>query len=221
MRIFKALLFALAVAPSISNAQMKGMPTVEYMPTLLMSPQVQQDLHLSPALAQQEQGLIMQAGMKMLPMLQQKQNANREQMAEQMKAAFMSMQNEIVRPLNAAQRARLHQLTLQMLGPVALAQPNVVRALKLTAAQQSRINEVVATSGRETLGHMPKGGPGQNIMAQAQEMRKAQNRSRAISEQKVNQILTSAQRRQWDQMQGRKLPGVADFSGLGSMFGGM
>ena len=224
MNSMKALFLIVAATPLVASAQFPGMqmPNTDYFPILLLSPSVQQDMHLSPSVAQQEQGLIIQMGMQMLPMIQQQKGQSsqqRQQFLKQMFKAYENLENKAIQPLNGSQRARLHQLTLQYYGPTALAFPQIAHTVGLTPAQQQKIGVIVSTSGRGMMSHLPHGN-GQDMMGQMGAMRRAQNQQRAEAERQVNQVLNSAQRARWNALQGRKLPGVTDLGGLGSMFGG-
>jgi hypothetical protein len=194
---------------------------LDYLPILMLNPKVVKDLHLSPAVASQEEQLIVQIGMKMLPALQQQgQGAgSREQMMHKMLGTFQEMSQKSVEPLNSAQRARYHQLTLQYYGPAALAFPSVASKVGLTAAQKEKISTILSANGQEMMGHVPHGS-GQNMVGQMGAVRKSSNEARAKTDRQVDAILTPAQKAKWAAMQGPKLDGISDMGGLGSMFGG-
>lgn len=207
----------------LATAQFGGMPTpnTDYFPILFLNPNVVKDLHLSPSVASQEQNLVIQMGMQMLPLAQSmKKDPGRN--SEAMKAAikaYEDLERKSVAPLNPAQRARYHQLTLQYYGPAALAMPDTASRVGLTPPQREKIKELVAMSGRKMFGQLPQGS-NQKPMDRVNAMRKAGNAARVTLDRQVDALLTPAQRGKWRALQGPMLPGITDMGGLGSMFGG-
>jgi hypothetical protein len=214
MHFLRKALFVLSATPALAAAQFGPgqMPNTDYFPILLLEKKVQQDLHLSSAVAQQEQTLVLQMGMRMLPALQGAKSSGQMQ---GMFKAYQDLETKAVAPLNPHQKARLHQLTLQFYGPAALDFPGVASRLGLTPSQKQKISAIMSASGRQMMGHLPRSGSG-DMMGQFKDMQRRQNEARAVSERQVNQVLTAGQRAKWNAIQGPKLPGITDF---GNMFG--
>ncbi len=194
-------------------AQPSGLPNLDYLPVLLFNPAVQRDLKLSPQVVQQEQSIIISMGMQMLPMIQ-KGGAPTPDARQKMIRAYEDLENKAVAPLSPAQRVRLHQLTLQFYGPTALEFPAIAKKVGLTPAQKAKLDLIVSTSGRGMLGHMPNAKNG-NMNSQFGAMSKSMDQARAATERQVDKILTPAQKARWAALQGRKLPGITRFGGMG------
>jgi hypothetical protein len=225
MKLLNGLLVVIVggLACSGLSAQLPGMDipsgaSVDYMPVIFLNPKVAQDMHLSPAVAQKETSLIMQMGMSMIGQ-NADTNASAKHKAAGMIAAFQKLEDESLAPLNQMQRARYRQLTLQFIGPPALVTPSVATKLGLTAAQKSKLSTVMETSMKA----MAKGVSGMKSSASSDPMgtlhsvRAAQSTARAIQEHAAHSILSTAQRAKWQDMQGKKIPGIEDL--LGSMGG--
>ncbi len=189
-----------------------AMPNLDYLPVLLFNPKVQKELDLSPAVVQQEQSLIIEMGMKMLPLAQTGNSSaqNRKQMIH----AYEELEGRTIAPLNFAQRSRLHELTLQFYGPMALEMPSVANKLGLSPNQKTKIAEIVSENGRSMQGGVPKGNGG-NMASQLGSMSKRMEAARAVAQHKLDKVLTPAQRAKWTALQGRPLPGITSFGGLG------
>jgi hypothetical protein len=227
---------ALALIAGGAFAQFPGsdQPNSDYVPTLLFNPDVQKDMHMSPALVKKEQSIFMEQAMAMLPLVMNKQGKGSGaagaspfgQGADTKKVldAVHAMMAKVVEPLSASQRTRFHELTLQYIGPTALLQPKIEKQLGLTSAQQEKLSTLITTSSeriRASIRGPGTSGINPNMLTQ---MGPAQAQARAAEERKLPSILTSAQLAKWKALQGKPLPSVTDnnkmVSGLLGGFGG-
>ncbi len=102
--------------------------------------------------------------------------------------------------LTDAQKKRLRELELQAMGPMAFLNPEVADELKLTQEQRSRLMGIM-NEFRNQLREQWQGG-GFQQGNQGQRMQQMQ-RMREQMEQRMLEVLTPAQRQQWQQMQGK------------------
>ncbi|HWD37217.1 MAG TPA: hypothetical protein VG944_00075 [Fimbriimonas sp.] len=227
MNLKTTLVASFAVFSPFASAQFgPGMtpPNTEYMPALFMNQKVVADMHLSPAVAQQEQSILIQEGMKMLSTMGNRgQSVDRVKMAKAALAAYKSMSDKSLAPLTPAQRVRYRQLSLQFFGPLALIQPKVTKQLEITPAQHAKMVAIIAKNSRQVAASMPKPGSNANgYMSGYQNVMQAQARARASEEAQMKAVLTRGQRAKWAAMQGRILPGIDNpLAGFGGMMGGM
>lgn len=230
IRRFSATLFLLLIAAVGAFAQMGGMkpPTVLHNPALLMNPAVQKDLKLSPAVAQKAQGVLMEEGMKMMPLLtggaqgaKGKSPADRTAMMKQIFAAYNRMEARTLALLTPSQQARLKQLTLQSLGASAALQPKVAAELGLTAAQKSTLGTKIATIQKSAYSAMSGGQASpQDWQVRMRQFAAKQQAAKAASEKALLAVLTPAQEKKWNAMLGKRLPLTGAF-GMGGAIGGM
>jgi hypothetical protein len=111
---------------------------------------------------------------------------------EQVRKADEAMLAALTKALEPDQAKRLEQISLQLKGSRAFAEPKVQAALKLTDEQKESIKTILADSGKE-MGDLAKGGrQGFQKMATL----------RKETLDKVTGVLTSNQRQQWQEMIG-------------------
>ena len=93
---------------------------------------------------------------------------------------------------------RLEQIGLQVRGPMALSDPDVIESLQITEDQQaamSSVREEAMRTMRGQIGEMARGGDREAMRAKMQELR-------SDMEEKMLMELTSEQRKQFDDMKG-------------------
>lgn len=194
------------------------MPETDYMPAIFLNPAVARDMHLSPEVSSKEQSVMMEQGMALLPLFSQG-NAHpsaqqKQKMAMQVLAAYRKMEAASLAPLNASQRVRYRQLSLQFYGPIALLQPHVANALGLSQGQRQHLSKMIMATSQgmaKSAGALQGAGP--NMMGAVSAITSERSKARVIQEQKVKAILTPAQYAHWSSMQGRKLPGIDNILG--------
>jgi hypothetical protein len=128
------------------------------------------------------------------------------------------LESRLAEILTARQRARLEGLVLQMKGPRAiLVVPGVAESLNLTQDQRTNIQEIVAEYLKDLEPYLKRYGH-----TMLQRSRHSQTEDEFVREQDallvviteifrardedVVCVLTSAQREQWDKLQGRPVP---------------
>jgi hypothetical protein len=111
---------------------------------------------------------------------------------EQIQKADEAMLAALGKVLQPEQAKRLEQISLQLKGSRAFAEPKVQSTLKLTDEQKESIKTILADSGKE-MGDLAKGGRQgfQKVAALRKE-----------TMDKVTGVLTSSQRQQWQEMIG-------------------
>ena len=231
----------LALAVSASAQFPGGMtpPPQRYNTALLMNPQVQKDMHLSPEVGQKAMNVMMTVGMKAAPALMGMMSGKKMSAAEEAKASKdlltmnEEMQSQTLKLLTPPQRVRLHEITLQQAGAAAFSDPELCREVGLTPKQSSSIQSVLAKISRRTMSElsggkgfagMMGGSSGKPDMAAIQGMQQravaAQKKAKQDSEVAVNAILTPVQKAKYTRLKGRPLP-LKGSMGMGGMFGGM
>lgn len=208
IRARSLLVCALLGLAVCANAQFPGlqMPSLWYNPVVVMDPGAQKDLHLTQAQVNKIQGVIMQEGMKLMSLAGGAAGAQTKNPGDLMKAlpqimdAYKKMQKACTDNLNPTQLARLHQLTLQLLGPTALTDSKVRSALGLTDAQTKRFQEATARIGASSLKALGSGAGGGMANAPA-----LAGRNRQAAQAALDAILTPKQKAKWKAMQGKPL----------------
>ena len=229
-----SLLLAVAVGAQAQFPAGFTPPPQRYNPGLLMNPDVQKDLHLSPDASQKAMNIMMQVGMKMMPSMMGMFSGKKMSKAEESKfmkdilAANNDMQEQTIKLLNPPQRQRLHEITLQQQGANAFTDPILCKEVGLSSQQMGTLHQTLAkisAKSMKSMGDMNFMNGGQKPdMAKIQAMQTralaAQKQQKAESEAAINSILTSAQKTKFKKMQGRpfQLKGMA---GMGGAFGGM
>ena len=209
------LVFALVAAAS---AQMPTMPSMWYNPALMMDPAVQKELHVTPEVGQKALQAMMQEIMKAGPAAMGAMNGKTPTPAQQkdLLAAIERMQTAATKDLNASQKARLHEITLQSYGAKAILDPKVSAQVGLSPAQvtklQSALYKVTAQQAEAVKSSMGGGKGGFNMQAMQSAAAKGKAQSSAILEA----VLTPAQRNKWKALQGKPV----QLGPLASMMGG-
>ncbi len=107
---------------------------------------------------------------------------------------------EVRAVLTAEQRHRLHQVALQLQGPRAFEDPDVLKALNLTAAQKAQIRSITADAFFG--GHCgPPPGPGMGKPPEPHD----DPASSAVA--KIESLLTKAQAQKWKDLTGERFHG--------------
>jgi len=135
-------------------------------------------------------------------------------MQEAMKENQDKLQKKLADILLPNQLARLKEIQLQAEGPMALANPDVTKALNVTSDQQDKIKAALAdaqTKVREAMSGVRDLSP-EERRAKMTEMRDQMQKMRNDLNAKLLEILTQDQRDQFTKMQGAKLD--IDFSTL-------
>ena len=221
LRILATASLALVSAAS-AVAQIPGfpqIPNIEYNPLLLMNPQVQKELRLSPTNASKVQTTFMSEAMKILPVVTSQPGKARLSPAERNRRTFAAvnvMVGRLAALLTPPQRVRLRQLTLQSIGPAAVLQPKVGAALGLTGGQRSSLMRSISDSNARMAGQMQNGRTVRDWQARMPELTRLQNAAKAEGNQALMATLTASQRAKWKAMLGKPFT-LSGFLGVGPM----
>ncbi len=98
--------------------------------------------------------------------------------------------------LTPGQRQRLHQIDLQVQGPRAFEDPDVMKALDLTAAQKARIHSITADA---FFGGPCDPGPGK--------LPEARDNPASAAVARIEALLTKTQARKWKELTGAPFHG--------------
>lgn len=158
---------------------------------LLERPDVQRELNLT----EQQKSQIRQMQENQRTAMQELRNLPPEQRRQRMQE--VREKNDPTKVLNETQKKRLREIELQAMGAFALMQPEVADELKLTQEQRSRLQGVVMQSMQQLREQFQGGGFGQGQGAQQMQQMRDQ------MEKQMLEVLTPAQRQQWQQMQGK------------------
>jgi Spy/CpxP family protein refolding chaperone len=173
---------------------------------LLQRPDVQRELNLT----EQQKTQIRQMQEAMRTAWQETRNLPPQERRQKMEE--LRQKNDPTKVLNETQKKRLRELELQAMGPMAFLQPEVADELKLTQEQRSRLQGIVMQQMQQLRELWQGGGFGQGQGAQNFQQIREQ------MEKQMLEVLTPAQRQQWQQMQGKPF----QFEGGRPMFwGGM
>ncbi|MCS7301398.1 MAG: hypothetical protein NZ556_07585 [Fimbriimonadales bacterium] len=156
---------------------------------LLQRPDVQRELNLT----EQQKAQIRQMQENQRTAMQELRNLPPEERRQKMQE--LRQKNDPTSVLNETQKKRLREIELQAMGAFALMQPDVADALNLTQEQRSKLQGIVMQSMQQLREQFQNGGQGQG----------AQNwqQMRDQMEKQMLEVLTPAQRQQWQQMQGK------------------
>ena len=216
----RSLIFGLILsAAAAATAQLPGfeMPSLKYNPALMMIPAVQKELHVSPQAAQKATQAMATEAQKVFPALMGAMGGktpNGDQ-SKQLLVALTRMQDIATKDLTPAQKARLHQITLQSYGPKALLDPQVAAEVGLTPKQESEIKVAIGRIKQSQQKPNMSGGPG----ASGFDMKGLQDsakKSRQQSDAALDAILTPKQKLKWKAAQGAHV----DLGPLGQMMAG-
>jgi hypothetical protein len=173
---------------------------------LLMVPEVQKELKLQQAQIDLLQGLRRGGGTQDRESLR---NLSREERQKRFEAMRAQREKQIAEILDANQLKRLKQLEIQQQGIRAIARDEVANQLKLSAAQRQQVQTVIQAERdtmRQSFGGGRRGGGGQQgAQPGGQDRQQAFQRMREMRTQndaKLNAILTDAQKKQFQTMQG-------------------
>lgn len=174
--------------------------------TLLQRSDVQRELNLT----EQQKNQIRQMQESMRMAMQEMRGMPPQERRQKMEE--LRRKNDPTSVLNESQKKRLREIELQAMGPSAFLTPEVAGELKLTQEQRSRLQGIVMQQMQQLREQFRGGGFGQGQGAQNfQQMRDQM-------EKQMLEVLTPAQRQQWQQMQGKPF----QFEGGRPMFwGGM
>ena len=158
---------------------------------LLQRPDVQRELNLT----EQQKTQIRQMQEAMRTAMQEMRNMPPQERRQKMEE--LRQKNDPTKVLNETQKKRLRELELQAMGPTAFLQPEVADELKLTQEQRSRLQGIVMQQMQQLREQFQGGGFGQGQGAQSFQQIREQ------AEKQMLEVLTPAQRQQWQQMQGK------------------
>lgn len=115
--------------------------------------------------------------------------------------------------LNEEQRVRLKQISLQLAGPGAFANPEVAEKLAFTDEQKKSIEEIQSAQ-REEMRSLMQDADGDRAAA----FRKVQA-ARQATDEKLKGLLTDEQKSKWEELVGKKFEGQLQGPGGGRGFG--
>lgn len=119
-----------------------------------------------------------------------------------MKGRGEGMQAKLREILTSEQLNRLHQIGLQMRGPMALADPKVMEDLKITDEQRQQLAAVRDKAMQQIHGLMSKPGDWQSM---TEESRQKATELRQQAGEEILKLLTPEQREAFEKMKGAKL----------------
>jgi Spy/CpxP family protein refolding chaperone len=157
-----------------------------------------------PAGGRQGQGMIGPAMLLRIEKVQEDLKLTAEQKEKlQGLARGPEAEKQVAEILTPEQTKRLHQIRLQVAGPAALGDPEVVKALEITEEQQAKLREVQQQARASMMGG-PQGG-GELTPEQRQEMRTKREQARKELQAKLLEVLTPQQREKFEKMLGPKV----------------
>jgi vacuolar-type H+-ATPase subunit H len=171
---------------------------------LLQTPEVQKELKLDAAQIDLLKQLNMELREKGQSVFQSAQSLSPEERDKKISEFRAESEKKIGEILDAKQKTRLHQLELQQAGMRGLSRTEVQDELKLTPDQRAKIKAAV-DSEREEMRKAFEGfrAGGQNMtQEQRQEAFKKFGEVRTATEGKLGLVLTDAQKKQYQAMQG-------------------
>ncbi len=156
---------------------------------LLQRADVQRELNLT----EQQKNQIRQMQENQRAAMQELRNLPPQERRQKMQELWQK--NDPTSVLNESQKKRLREIELQAMGPSAFLQEDVANELKLTQEQRSRLQGIVMQQMQQLREQFQGGGfgqGGQNLQQLREQM-----------EKQMLEVLTPAQRQQWQQMQGK------------------
>jgi Spy/CpxP family protein refolding chaperone len=161
---------------------------------LLSQKSVQQELKLTDDQIKKAEELLQKqrsgAGLRDVP---------RDQIREKMQELAKANQAALAEILKPEQTKRLREIALQRQGPMAIANPQVAEALKLTEDQKEKIRAIQ----RESFEGLRTGGRGGNF----EEIRAKMAERRKESSEKIQNLLTDEQKAKWKELLGAPFTG--------------
>lgn len=125
----------------------------------------------------------------------------RAKMAELMKGRGEGIQNKLREILKPEQLKRLHEISLQARGPMAIGDPKVVEELKITDEQRRQVAEIRDKTMKQIQELMTTPGDWQSMTEEGRQ-KAAELRQKAGEE--VMKVLTAEQREAFEKMKGNK-----------------
>jgi vacuolar-type H+-ATPase subunit H len=171
---------------------------------ILQIPEVQKELKLDDAQVDLLKQLNTELREKGRTLFQNAQNLSPEERDKRFADFRTESTKKIGEILDAKQKTRLRQLELQQSGMRGLSRPDVQDELKLTGDQRSKIKAAI-DGEREAFraAFQRMGGQGQTMTPeQRQEAFRKAGEVRTATEGKLTAILTDAQKKQYQTMQG-------------------
>lgn len=221
---FRAVFSAIALLPGIfAGAQLPPgfqMPSLWYNPALVMDPGVQKELKVSAAVANKIQTAIIAEAMKVGPAAMSMMGGKAPSQAQASRSnpalasSLSKMQRACTDNLNPTQLQRLHEITLQAFGPMAMLDPKIGTQVGLTPTQEMKLQAELgklAAVQRAEVGKMYS-----SAMRDPKALEAMTASSRAKKEVLLSSILTPKQRSKWKALQGKPY----HFSGLAALMGG-
>ena len=169
-------------------------------PLILLSQKVVQD---DLKLTREQQAKIADLRikeMRALPPLQP--GTTPDKMMEKMKEAAKATEAALAGILNEDQAQRLKQITLQQRGAIALAEPEVAKAVGLSEEQGKKISDAIAASTTSRAALMQR--PPTNLAA----VRKAMEQIDKKTNDAIAGLLTEEQKKKWEEMKGKPIKGL-------------
>lgn len=164
---------------------------------LLNEKSIQADLKMTPDQNQKLSTAMTRLQTDMRAAFAQSPDQGRQRMQQLIKASDQAALEVLTEP----QKKRLRQITLQMQGSLAFADPDVAKRLHLTEDQQSRIQAINA-GVRKQLDAMFQGG-----QLPPQAFQKKMEEIKANSDDQARKVLTPEQSSQWQELAGPPFKG--------------
>jgi serine/threonine protein kinase len=117
-------------------------------------------------------------------------------------AEFAGQEKAVVQALKPEQRRRLNQITWQQARSAAFSNPEVIKALRLTAQQKDQIRAI------QKVAYSPKPAPGHRFHAHRPEAKKKTESSEISTLDRILKVLTAEQKEIWKGLLGTPFKGA-------------
>ena len=203
--LLAAVLIAALALPGVCQTPPAARPTPAdpgiSISWLVMRPQVQQELKVSPALRTTLRAIVQEFRDKMSQVTRGTDSTGRgvEERARLLSELRAEQDKRLLEALDPAQRKRLKEIELQQTGPTALARDEIAAALGLTKKQREQIAQRIK-EGRDKQAELARGVRSNPSDWQAN--RAKMDKIREETGKQILALLTEEETRKWKEMQG-------------------
>jgi hypothetical protein len=135
---------------------------------------------------------------------------DREEARKKFAEATQAAEKDMAGILSADQTKRLKEITLQQIGPMAFARPEVAKEVGLSDDQQAKVKEITDAYSSETRAQFQAGGGG----GDREEARKKRETLRKDTGDKLLALLKDDQKKAWEKLVGEPFKGeIQPFGG--------
>lgn len=172
---------------------------------LLLAPEVQKEVRLTPEQTAEVEKYAAELRERSGRMMFEAGRTPVEDLPKRFETYRLDQEKRLGSILDSRQMARIKQLDLQRSGIRAILQPGVQEELRLSGEQRSRVDGIMASEGESfRSGFQDLSPSGAMVMTAAmrEETRRRFGDIWKATDQKLNNVLTDGQRRQFQTMQG-------------------